>query len=65
MIPVSIIGVVALNLIYLSAPLGIVCGIIAARRGNKAWGIPGAVGNALLLVGLVALSIRVATSSVD
>lgn len=65
MIPVSIIGTLAFHLIFLSAPIGIVCGIIAAKRKNKALGVTGAVINAVLIVGLLTLWILAATSKTD
>jgi len=65
MIPVSVIGSVAFSLIFLSAPIGIVSGIVAAKRGNKTVGIAGATINALLVVGLLAVWLWAATKKGD
>ena len=65
MILISVVGVFAFNLIFLSAPVGIVCGIFAAKRGNKTLGVVGAVINTVLLIGLVTVWILAATSKGD
>lgn len=65
MVPVSIVGIFSFILLFVAAPVGIVCGIIAARRGNKVMGITGAAINAFLIVGLLTLWIVAATSKTD
>lgn len=65
MIPISIAGLLAFSLVFLSAPIGLVCGIISARGGNKTLGITGAVINAALLIGLLVLWIVAAISKGD
>lgn len=63
MIPVSILGIFAFSLIFISAPAGIISGVLACRKGNKALGMVGAGLNAILLVGLVVFMIVAANSS--
>lgn len=65
MIPVSIVGSVAFSLIFLSAPIGIVSGIVAVKRGDKILGTTGAVINALLIAILLTLWAMAATSKGD
>lgn len=55
MIPITIVGIFAFSLIFLSAPAGIICGIISARRGNRLLGITGALLNGLLLIAYISL----------
>ncbi|HUC87877.1 MAG TPA: hypothetical protein VMR95_01885 [Candidatus Binatia bacterium] len=63
MIPISLIGSFAFFLIFISAPVGIVCGLLAARRGNKTLGLVGAIVNALLIGALVTFMILVDLNS--
>lgn len=65
MVPVSIIGAFAFSLIFISAPVGIVCGLVAVRRGNKTLGLTGAILNGVLLLALILFMILAITSKGD
>jgi hypothetical protein len=62
---VSLAGVVFFSLIFISAPVGIVCGVLAIRKGHKSLGIIGTVLNSILLIGLVVFMIAVTSSKSD
>jgi hypothetical protein len=65
MVPISFVGVFTFFLIFISAPVGIICGVIGARKGNNKIGILGTSLNGLLLVAVLVFWILAATPRTD